>query len=192
MFSLTAQKVLLSLTESETLTSGAVDLYQCSFTFDPDWDGLTRTAVFVGSGVSISMLLDSTNQVTIPWEPLQLAGGPLIVGVYGTANGVVVLPTIWCTLGIIQSGTDMGDESQPPTPTVYAQIISSIGNLEELETTAKNSLVAAINEIFGMGGGGGGGGNVSSPDITQILVMDQGVYDTLPEKSPTTLYLIRG
>lgn len=192
MFSLTATKNILSLTQSETITSGSVNAYQCSFAFDPDWDGLTKTAVFVGSGTSISILLDSTNQVTIPWETIQYYGGPLIVGVYGTANDAVVLPTIWCTLGIIQAGTDLGEDAANPTPSVYVQILTSIGNLDELDTEAKNSLVAAINEIYSSSGGGGGGGNIASPDINQILVMDQGVYDTLPEKSNTTLYLIRG
>ena len=39
---------------------------------------------------------------------------------------------------------------------------------------------------------GGGKGNVKSEDIENIVVMDRADYDALPEKSPSTLYLIRG
>ena len=39
---------------------------------------------------------------------------------------------------------------------------------------------------------GGGDGNVSSEQITDIVVLDKADYDALEVKSPTTQYLIRG
>lgn len=40
--------------------------------------------------------------------------------------------------------------------------------------------------------GGGGDGNVSSEQITDIVVLDKAEYDALEVKSSTTQYLIRG
>lgn len=39
---------------------------------------------------------------------------------------------------------------------------------------------------------GGGDGNVSSEQITDIVVLDKAEYDALEVKSPSTQYLIRG
>lgn len=193
MFSLQANKVHLSVVERETITSGSVNVYTVQFQFSPDWDGLARTAVFHAADTTISVLLDGTNECSIPWEVLQDANRTLCVGVYGTRGGNVVLPTIWATLGTIQAGVCLGDSAQPPTPSVYDQILADIGNLDELETTHKDSLVDAINELWLTGGGGGAGsGNVSSPDIGTIRVLDRGEYDGLQEKDPTTLYFIKG
>lgn len=41
-------------------------------------------------------------------------------------------------------------------------------------------------------GGGGGSGNVSSADITTIVVLDLEEYDAIEQKDAQTLYLIRG
>lgn len=112
----------------------------------------------------------------------------LYAGVYGTKDGTLVLPTIWASLGVIQRGTSPGQDTRPPTPTVYEQLLSEIGNLNELNTEAKNSLVSAINELWESGGGGG----ISSPDISTIRVMDLADYDALETKDGRTLYLIRG
>lgn len=39
---------------------------------------------------------------------------------------------------------------------------------------------------------GGGGGNVSSADISTIVVLDRAEYDALAVKDTKTVYLIRG
>ena len=192
MFRLFAKKNILELQTKEVVTSGSVNVYNVQFFFNSAWDGLDRTAVFMAGDFKISILLDENNQCQIPWEVLQEKKRTLYAGVYGTKDGNVVLPTIWAALGTIQEGVSIGDNAQPPTPSVYEQILALIGNLEDLDTYAKDSLVSAINELYTMGGGGGGTGNVSSPDINQILVMDRGEYDTLPSKDDKTLYLIRG
>lgn len=299
MFRLYAKKVDLEVNQREIVTSNSVNVYQCQFQFDNSWDGLEKTAVFQAGEETVSTLLDETGICIIPWEVLQDARRTLYAGVYGTKNGNVVLPTIWAKLCEIKEGVNPGESTQPPTPSVYEQILGNIGNLDELETTAKDSLVDAINEVYETGGGGAtgkdggyymphvddegnltwtaseetmppveesnimgpagqsggyyipavdgdgnltwsgseldmpevdpsnikgpsgdgipeiapedegkllgvqggiarwvlggsGSGNVSSADIANIVVMDRADYDNLPEKSPTTLYLIRG
>lgn len=192
MFSLFAKKNVLAVNQREVVTSGSVNVYEVQFQFDSEWDGLEKTAVFRAGDCTVSTLLDETETCIIPWEVFQDAKRSLYAGVYGTKNGNTVLPTIWAPLGEIRQGCEPGESTQPPTPSVYEQILAEIGNLDNLATSAKDSLVSAINELYYSGGGGGGTGNVSSPDINQILVMDRSEYDTLPSKDKKTLYLIRG
>ena len=192
MIILTASKSRLTASSQELLVEGAVNVNIVQFVFSSDWDGLTKTAVFQAGSYKYSVLLDGSNEVPIPWEALQNPRRTLYAGVYGTNGESLVLPTIWASLGTIQEGANPGQDTQPPTPSVYEQILAEIGNLDNLATSEKDSLVSAINELYYSGGGGGGTGNVSSPDINQILVMDRSEYDTLPSKDKKTLYLIRG
>lgn len=192
MFSLFAKKNVLAVNQREVVTSGSVNVYEVQFQFDSEWDGLEKTAVFRSGDCTVSTLLDETETCIIPWEVFQDAKRTLYAGVYGTKNGNTVLPTIWASLGEIRQGCEPGESTQPPTPSVYEQILAEIGDLDALATSAKDSLVSAINELYYSGGGGGGTGNVYSPDIGTILVMDQGEYDLLETKDPRTLYLIRG
>lgn len=156
MFRFYAKKVVLELNQKEVVTSGSVNVYQCQFQFDNAWEGLEKTAVFWAGEETISTLLDETGLCIIPWEVLQDARRTLYAGVYGTKNGDVVLPTIWASCGEIKEGVNPGTSTQPPTPSVYDQILGNIGNLEDLQTTDKSSLVDAINEVYETGGGGSG------------------------------------
>lgn len=193
MFRLYAKKNILDVNQVETVTSGSVNVYQCQFQFDNAWDGLERTAVFQAGDESISILLDDTGICVVPWEVLQDAKRTLYAGVYGTKNGNVVLPTIWRNLGEIRQGVSPGDSAQPPTPSVYEQILAEIGNLDELDTETKESLVAAINELYATGGGGGGGsGNVSSQEIDTIRVLTLEEYQQIENPDARTEYHIMG
>lgn len=191
MFSLYAKKNVIKVNETEIVTSGSVNVYQVKFQFNEAWNGLLRTAVFRASDRTVSILLDDTGLCTIPWEVLQDAKRTLYAGVYGTKDGNVVLPTIWASLGEIKRGVDTGMDAQPPTPGLYEQLLAEIGDLSELQTVSKDSLVGAINELY-VSGGGGGSGNVSSPDINMIRVIDLADYEKLASKDSHTLYLIRG
>lgn len=121
---------MLILRKRELITSGSVNVYKARFEFSEDWEGLTRTAVFRAGSEARSVLLDESGQCVIPWEVLSTPRAALRAGVYGTRDGEVVLPTVWENLGIIQDGTALGEEAQPPTPGVYEQIISLVEKAE--------------------------------------------------------------
>lgn len=144
------------VTEREPLTSGTVGKV-INFAFTEDWRPLIKYAVFEGSGQrkTRSNIGDSC---IIPHEVMAKHGGALRVGVYGrTADGSAATPTVYAQLGIIQRGADPNaDPSTKPTLPVWAQIQAQIGNMSALETEAKDSLVAAINEAAQTGGGGTG------------------------------------
>lgn len=99
-------------------------------------------------------MLDAGNEVVIPAEVVSRAGVNLYMGVYGVgADGRMVIPTIWKELGLVHgAAAPSGDASSDLSLPVWAQIQAMIGNLDDLETTAKkNNIVAAVNEALAKG-----------------------------------------
>lgn len=144
--------------EREPLTSGTVGKV-INFAFAEDWRLLIKYAVFEGSCRRIA-LTNIGDSCIIPHEVLAKHGGALRVGVYGrTADGSAATPTVYAQLGIIQRGADPNaDPSTKPTLPVWAQLQAQIGDLSNLTTEDKTSLVAAINEAAQTGGSGGDSG----------------------------------
>ena len=151
----------------EFYTSGMVGA-KIAFQFSEEWNGLTKTVVFQTDHLQKDVL-NVTNVCTIPHECLEKAGERLVVGVYGTNGNDIVIPTIYVSLGRIKQGADpSGDVSADPTLPVWAQVQEAIGNLNDLNTEAKNNLVAAINEAAQTGGGGGA--SLTDDDILECLI----------------------
>lgn len=141
----------------DPITTGMVGL-RAEFTFSADWDGLQKTAVCVGSGVTRDVL-DVQDAITVPHECLTDPASELKIGVHGVnSSGDLVIPTVYAYCGRLFRGADpSGDESADPTLPIWAQLQAMMGSLDNLTTTAKENLVAAINEAAKTGGGGGGG-----------------------------------
>ena len=144
----------------ELLTAGMSKAVTVQFVFSPDWDGLTKTAVFSNGKTTVDVLAANWDgdTVPVPHEVLAVPGRHARVGVYGADESGVVLPTVWVSLGKVQPGADpSGDASADPSLPVWAQLQSQIGDLDDLQTYNKGNLVDAINEARSSGGSGGGG-----------------------------------
>lgn len=196
MFILSACKNKLVAVQTETITSGSVNAYRVQFRFNEDWDNLDRVAVFRIQRTLISVPLDRKEECQIPWEVMQenSAGERLYAGIYGVDGDEIVLPTMWTCLGTVMEGTILGPNAIPPTPSIAEQFLSDMSEeRSKAEDAAKRAEDAAERaERAAAGGGTGGTGNVSSPEIQSIRVMDRADYESLAEKSDTTLYFIRG
>ena len=144
----------------ELLTAGMSKAVTVQFVFSPDWDGLTKTAVFSNGKTTVDVLAANWDgdTVPVPHEVLAVPGRHARVGVYGADESGVVLPTVWVSLGKVQPGADpSGDETADPSLPVWAQLQKKIGDLDDLKTYNKGNLVDAINEARSSGGSGGGG-----------------------------------
>lgn len=156
-FSVSAQRI--ELTDAAMLVAGTVNEYTARFTFDEAWDGYQRTAVFSCGDISREQLL-TDDACTVPWEVL-VSNGYLRVGVYGTKDGSR-LPTIWTERRLyINPGAGPTQEAEDPSPVLAEQILQRMGDLDELKTKDKSSLVAAINEVWSSGGGSGAAPSIS-------------------------------
>lgn len=144
----------------ELLTAGMAKAVTVEFVFSPEWDGLTKTAVFSNGKTTVDVLAANWDgdTVPVPHEVLAVPGRHARVGVYGADESGVVLPTVWVGLGKVQPGADpSGDASADPSLPVWAQLQKQIGDLDDLKTYNKGNLVDAINEARSSGGSGGGG-----------------------------------
>jgi hypothetical protein len=162
----------------ELLTAGMAKAVTVEFVFSPDWDGLTKTAVFTNGKTTVDVLAANWDgdTVPVPYEVLAVPGRHARVGVYGADESGVVLPTVWVSLGKVQPGADpSGDVSADPALPVWPQLQKQIGDLDDLKTYNKGNLVAAINEARNSGGGTGGGYNIGDglkmdPDTNTLSV----------------------
>lgn len=147
---------------AEVLTSGMVGRL-VRFTFDEAWEGLSKTAVFIGV-VKESMLLQE-NIVEIPAPVLLEADVPLVIGVRGESeDGTVVIPTVYVHCGTILPGADTVPVGTAVTPSQAQQLQSQIDELKK------------------MAGGGASGGAVSSVNgQTGAVVLDAADVGALPD-----------
>lgn len=126
MFQITVETRRATVEEKELLTSGSVGI-QVQFTFNEDWDGLSRTAVFRREDDEdyYGIVLDETNVSVIPWEILTDPDVTVYAGAFGeNESGEIVIPTVWVTLGAVREGAHSGNSSSAdPTPTQWSQIL---------------------------------------------------------------------
>lgn len=193
-------KVCGRCVQSEPLTSGMVG-QPIHFEYSHDFDGLAVTAVFT-DGKNTVDVVNPGNECIIPHEVLTTVGAIIKVGIYAVRGDELVIPTIYAHIGVVLKGADpSGDVSIDPTLPIWAQTQALIGNLSQIETETKDSLVAAINEVkqtadskqdkliagdnitiaadgrtISATGGGGGG---STPNVAdEILIYESGATVT--------------
>ena len=132
MFVMNVEKNIAKIAESEAMTSGSSNVYLVQFNFSPEWDDLERVAVFKSGDTIIDVLLDEDNRCFMPWEVLIKYGTQIRFGVYGTKDENIVLPTIWAQTETILEGVVTGIEAQPPSPTLYDQLLDRLKFIDEL------------------------------------------------------------
>lgn len=130
-------QIVASKPKLEPMTSGSQNVYPVQFLFSSEWAYLEKIAVFAtemskdGPGSSVyNVLLDDNDRCFIPWEVNLSHSNHVYVGVYGTMNGNVVLPTAWADLGNVILGVTTGLDAEPPTPDIHDQILTKLSDLK--------------------------------------------------------------
>lgn len=132
MFLVEVDKVITNITQVEQMTSGSQNVYVVNFKFSNEWAFLKRTAVFRQGETIVNILLDDDNRCMIPWEVMQTPFVEVEVGVFGVKGDDVVLPTVWASMGSMLQGVITGEEPlEPPTPSVYEQLLLKWTTIEE-------------------------------------------------------------
>ena len=152
----------------EPLTSGMVVGQTIHFEYSHDFDGLMITAVFT-DGKNTVNVVNPGSECIIPHEVLTTVGATVKVGIYATRGEELVIPTVYATIGVVLRGANPNEGSSgSPTIPMWSQIQEIIGDLNDLETEAKNNLVAAINEAAQTGSGGDA--SMTDDDILECLI----------------------
>ncbi|MBQ6540727.1 MAG: tail fiber protein [Oscillospiraceae bacterium] len=152
-FTIAGQRI--SVTKDSYIIANSVGYVTFTCTFDDQWDGLSKYAVFTNGDTSRSVLITSDEYHFVPHETLKK--GRLYASFIGLSpdgekkltTGKMLFPMI-----VLESGAQDGTESQVYEPSVLEQVISVIGNIELLATDAKTDVVSAINELASGGGRG--------------------------------------
>lgn len=165
--------------QEELLTSGMVG-QMVKLQFDDFWEEYYKTVVFVAGGICRTAEVPADEihmtgiEVAIPPEVL-IGGQRLFVGVYGHMDdGANVNPTVMVKGPRICHGADPTESPDGGNLPVWKNLQEQIGQLEELDTQAKDSLVAAINEILAMtpeAGAAGEDGATFTPHVSEYGVL---------------------
>lgn len=147
--SLTAEYLPLAAESVQYLTAKVV----CE---TEDWTGREIKAMF-GQGCTVHEVSVTDGEITAK-QQLNLTAGDWRVWLVGnSARDGEVIPRITTNVAHISVAPTGGTEGNPfPAipPTVEEQLRADMGNLDDLTTEDKSSLVAAINEAAESGGGG--------------------------------------
>ena len=155
----------------KAIPTGQVGFSKIGFEFSHEWDGMTKIAQFMQGENKYNVAVEN-NECTCPNE---LVKGWVSVRVRGYSETAVIATANEILLPVSTGFQSGGIPPIPPTPDLYQQFLKAtqdqIGDLAELTTEAKDTLVAAINEAAQSGGGGSisveddGAGNV---EITSV------------------------
>ena len=147
--SLTAEYLPLAAESVQYLTAKVV----CE---TEDWTGREIKAMF-GQGCTVYEVPVTGGEITAK-QQLNLTAGDWRVWLVGnSARDGDVIPRITTNVAHIIVAPTGGTEGNPfpaTPPTVEEQLRADMGNLADLTTEDKSSLVAAINEVRRTGGGG--------------------------------------
>ena len=126
---LNVNETKLIITSPITLVSTGVNYDTCRFSFGPEWEGYTKTAVFYSdiNTEPISMILSENDICTIPWESMDKPG-ILYIGVFGIKDNIEI-PTNFVTLRLIQ-GAAGNNAPPPPSLSVYKQILDKVAEVK--------------------------------------------------------------
>lgn len=136
--------------DGNAVVAGAVNHYELNISFDDDWDGLTKTVVLENGDVKVELLY--TGGLVLPWEVCKEGG--LLLSVRGTktlADGrtqVVRSARMAKPIPVEPGGSEEGQAPSGFTPELAEQVLAVLGDLAALLTKNKNTMVAAINEIY--------------------------------------------
>lgn len=136
----------------KAIPTGQVGFSKIGFEFSPEWDGMTKIAQFMQGENKYNVAVEN-NECTCPNE---LVKGWVSVRVRGYSETTVIATANEILLPVSTGFQSGGIPPIPPAPDLYQQFLKviqdQIGDLADLTTEAKDTLVAAINEVESMGG----------------------------------------
>lgn len=116
----TVERRYLRMEQTVDVTTGSIGSIQCSFSFDGEWEGLQKTAIFKAADNQTYPVLLANDSCTVPNEAI-CDGHYLTMGVMGTRDGNVVIATEWQN-GDLNTGCYTA--IAPPSEDIYLQILN--------------------------------------------------------------------
>lgn len=143
MIQLKATGRLLSVESVEPLTTGSVGI-PVELELSSDFDGLTAFLCFSADGVTAEY--EVSDAMTVPPQCLKTNGVRLNAGVYAEdAEGTVVIPTVWATVGTVCKGTTIsGAGPLDPAPTWVQDVIETSEETQAIAQSVRDDADAGV------------------------------------------------
>ena len=111
---------------------------KCQFEFRSDWSNLNSTVVFARGHIypatenpqTIPAFLDDNNECIVPPEIIS-ENGEFSIGIFGE-NDTTRIVTNWLYYKTRWGCYDVGVTPNPPTPSVYDQILGALNNKSDI------------------------------------------------------------
>lgn len=130
-FDVSIQKIKLS--SDEFVVSDSRNFLKASFVFSDEWEGLTKTAIFIFSDKVYNVLLQE-DTCLVPYEVIKPMG--FTVSIYGVKS-LTEITTDNTFVSVSKSGYKIGEAPPDPTPTIYNQLINSFD--EKISTATEQA-----------------------------------------------------
>lgn len=145
MITLTADSRRATATSDEPITAGSVGI-PVTVMLSAEFDGLQAVVTFRAGPAAADVAYDG-QRMSVPSQCLTQAGRRLTAGVYGARpDGTVVIPTVWCDIGIIQEGTrPSGIYPADPAPSWAAQVQKWAREARDAVAGALSSRVSSLD-----------------------------------------------
>ena len=119
---------MIRRTDRFKVVSDSRNYLYAKFTFGTDeWKNKTITAIFKSPDTAYEVILDENNTCLVPWEVLQKPYQGFYVSCF--AGDLITVNT--AQVVVIESGyEDDLESSQPPTPSVYEQILERLDDVK--------------------------------------------------------------
>lgn len=133
---------VLSLDESVFSTGGSVNYDKCCFSFNAEWNGYERTAVFGIGRDTYRVSLDENDSCFIP-SPCMEKEGIITIGVFGTNEDSVIATN--AVSHHIEEGIDgLGEWFEED----YSLVLNAIGSLEDKAARCINNINTNFENVM--------------------------------------------
>lgn len=138
----------------KAIPTGQSGFSKIKFKFSEEWAGMMKIAQFAQEKSRYNVSVENDGC----YCPTELTKGWVFVRVRGYSESSTIATANEIKLPVVNGFVPGGSPSVPPELDLYQKLIeetkSQIGNLDELETEDKSSLVGAVNEIKKKAGAG--------------------------------------
>lgn len=121
----------IMLVNTPKIASNGINENMVEFTFDESWDGFGKTAMFykeLHEANVYQSIINNNGMAIVPYEVTN-AKCKICFGVVGAKDDIIYTTEV-VKYNIVKGVPIIGSESEPPSPTIYQQMLSLVGQIQ--------------------------------------------------------------
>lgn len=162
-------KLIVKPIQNRLVIGGSDNFVYTEFSFDSDWDGLTKTVTFYSGSTAYDVLLTS-DACEIPHE-LLVGGNEIHITVSGYGDKTIRTKKTISGIKVYAEGTHQGTSPGAYTPELWEQVIAVLDTKQDQLIAGQNITLTETEEGTLISARGGGGG-ADIPETNAVLKGD--------------------